>query len=148
MRQNKEVRTELLLVEDNLADIRLTREVLGTWSLPHNLSVAQTGDEALSFLRREGIYSAKPAINLVLLDLNLPGKSGFELLGELKRDTELRRIPVIVLTTSFMEADVRKAYDLHANCYIVKPIDLVEFERVSKAIENFWLTVARLPEER
>lgn len=148
MRQNKKVQAELLLVEDNLADIRLTREVLGTWSLPHNLSVAQTGEEALCFLRREGIYSAKPAINLVLLDLNLPGKSGFELLGEIKRDAELRHIPVIVLTTSFMEADVRKAYDLNANCYIVKPIDLVEFERVSKAIENFWLTVARLPEER
>ena len=148
MQLNKKVQAELLLVEDNLADIRLTREVLGVWSLPHRLSVARTGEEALTFLRREGVYSAKPAINLVLLDLNLPGKSGFELLGELKRDTKLRRIPVIVLTTSFMEDDVRKAYDLHANFYIVKPIDLVEFERVSKAIENFWLTVARLPEER
>ena len=148
MQQNKKGRAELLLVEDNPADIRLTREVLGIWSRPYNLSVAQTGDEALSFLRREGIYSAKPAIDLVLLDLNLPGKSGFELLGEIKRDTKLRRVPVIVLTTSFMEDDVRKAYDAHANCYIVKPIDLVEFERVSKAIENFWLTVARLPEER
>lgn len=148
MTRNKEVRAELLLVEDNLADIRLTREVLGIWRQPHNLSVVQTGEEALSFLRREGVYSAKPAVNLVLLDLNLPGKSGFELLGEIKRDAKLRHIPVIVLTTSFMEADVKKAYDAHANCYIVKPIDLVEFERVSKAIENFWLTVARLPEER
>ena len=148
MQQNKKGRAELLLVEDNPADIRLTREVLGIWSRPYNLSVAQTGDEALSFLRREGIYSAKPAIDLVLLDLNLPGKSGFELLGEIKRDAGLKHIPVIVLTTSFMEEEVRKAYDLHANCYIVKPIDLVEFERVSKAIENFWLTVARLPEER
>lgn len=148
MQQNKKAMAELLLVEDNLADIRLTREVLGVWSLPHNLSVVQTGEEALSFLRREGVHSAKPAINLVLLDLNLPGKSGFELLGEIKRDVKLRHIPVIVLTTSFMEADVREAYDAHANCYIVKPIDLVEFERVSKAIETFWLTVARLPEER
>lgn len=147
MQQNKKRVTELLLVEDDLSDIRLTREVLGLWSLPHNLSVVRTGDEALSFLRREGVYSVKPAINLVLLDLNLPGKSGFELLGEIKRDAKLRHIPVIVLTTSFMEADVRKAYDAHANCYIVKPIDLVEFERVSRAIENFWLTVARLPEE-
>lgn len=148
MRRNNEGRAELLLVEDNPADIRLTREVLDIWSLPHNLSVAQNGEEALSFLRREGVYSSKPAVNLVLLDLNLPGKSGFELLGEIKRDAKLKHIPVIVLTTSFMEADVKKAYDAHANCYIVKPIDLVEFERVSKAIENFWLTVARLPEER
>lgn len=147
MRQNKEVRAELLLVEDNPADVRLTREVLGVWSLPHNLSVARTGEEALSFLRREGVHSAEPATDLVLLDLNLPGQSGFELLEEIKRDEKLKHIPVIVLTTSFMEADVRKAYDAHANCYIVKPIDLVEFERVSKAIENFWLTVARLPEE-
>lgn len=148
MQQNKKVQAELLLVEDNPADIRLTREVLGIWSLPHNLSVVQTGNEALAFLRREGVYSSKPAISLVLLDLNMPGKNGFELLGEIKRDAKLRHIPVIVLTTSFMEDDVRKAYDAHANCYIVKPIDLVEFERVAKAIENFWLTVARLPEER
>lgn len=146
MPDTKKNPVEILLVEDSPADIRLTREVLGLWRQRNNLNVVQTGDDALAFLRREGSYAGRPRINMVLLDLNLPGKSGFEVLTEIKTDPELRRVPVIVLTTSFMEEDMRKAYDAHANCYIVKPIDLGEFDRVAKAIESFWFTVARFPE--
>jgi CheY-like chemotaxis protein len=139
-------RIEILLVEDNKSDVRLTREVLALWERPHNLNVAQNGDEALSFLRREGVHAGKPATSLVLLDLNLPGKSGLEVLAEIKSDEGLKQIPVIVLSTSFMETDVLKAYRAHANCYIVKPIDLDEFSKVARSIESFWFSIARLPE--
>lgn len=146
MTENKKSAVEILLVEDNRADIRLAQEVLGLWTVPHNMNVVQTGEEALSFLHRQGENSGKHGVSLVLLDLNLPGISGIEVLQEIKKDPGLKHIPVIILTTSFMEADVVKAYDSHANCYIVKPIDLNEFDRVARSIENFWLTVARLPE--
>lgn len=146
MQENKKNAVEILLVEDNPADIRLAREVLGVWRSRFNLNVARTGDEALAFLRREGGRAGQPKTNLVLLDLNLPGKSGLDVLAEIKSDKELKRIPVIILTNSFMQSDVESAYDSHANCYIVKPIDLAEFGKVARATENFWFTVARLPE--
>jgi CheY-like chemotaxis protein len=146
MQENKKNPVEILLVEDNPADIRLAREVLGVWRNRFNLNVAQTGDAALALLRREGVHAGKPKTSLVLLDLNLPGKSGLDVLAEIKSDKELKRIPVIILTNSFMQSDVDSAYESHANCYIVKPIDLAEFGKVARAIENFWLTVARLPE--
>jgi len=144
--ENKRNAVEILLIEDNPADIRLTREVLALWSRRNNLNVAQNGDEALSYLRREGAHAGKPGVNMVLLDLNLPGKSGLEVLAEIKNDEKLKQVPVLVLSTSFMETDVLKAYRAHANCYIVKPVDFDEFGRVAKAIEDFWFSAARLPE--
>ena len=136
---------EILLVEDNPADARLTREVFEGGRLATHINVVQDGDEALAFLRREGRYADSPRPKLVLLDLNLPRKDGREVLQELKSDPSLSRIPVIVLTTSAAEADILHAYDLQANCFITKPLDLDEFFDVVRAIEDFWLTTARLP---
>lgn len=136
---------EILLVEDNPADARLTREVFEGGRLTTHLNVVADGDEALAFLRREGQYADSPRPKLVLLDLNLPRKDGREVLQELKGDPSLSRIPVIVLTTSAAEADILHSYDLQANCFITKPLDLDEFFDVVRAIEDFWLTTARLP---
>ena len=136
---------EILLVEDNPADVRLTREVLEDGDNSTHLNVAADGEEAMAFLRREGSYSQSPRPNLVLLDLNLPKKDGREVLEELKRDTDLRRIPVIVLTTSAAESDISRSYQLHANCFITKPLDLDEFFEVVSSIKDFWLANARLP---
>jgi two-component system, chemotaxis family, response regulator Rcp1 len=136
---------EILLVEDNPADARLTREVFEGGRLTTHLNVVPDGDEALAFLRREGQYSECPRPKLILLDLNLPRKDGREVLQELKTDQSLSRIPVIVLTTSAAEADILHSYDLQANCFITKPLDLDEFFDVVRAIEDFWLTTARLP---
>jgi CheY-like chemotaxis protein len=138
---------EILLVEDNPADVRLTQEALREGKVKNRLSVARDGADALSFLRREGPYHDAPRPDLILLDLNLPKKDGREVLSEIKADAHLRRIPVVVLTTSSAEADILKSYELHANCYITKPVDLDQFVKVVKSIDDFWLTVVRLPSE-
>ena len=136
---------EILLVEDNPADARLTREVFEGGRLSTHLNVVADGEQALAFLRREGIYEAAPRPKLVLLDLNLPRKDGREVLEELKSDRVLCRIPVIVLTTSAAESDILRSYELQANCFITKPLDLDEYFTVVRAIEDFWLSTARLP---
>ena len=136
---------EILLVEDNPADVRLTREVLENGDDSTRLRVVRDGEEAMAFLRREGEYAECARPNLVLLDLNLPKKDGREVLEEVKADSELCRIPVVVLTTSAAEADISRSYELQANCYITKPVDLDEFFDVVGSIKSFWLASARLP---
>lgn len=136
---------ELLLVEDSEPDVRLTREALKEAKMWNNLWVVEDGVEAIEFLRRSGRYADSPRPDLILLDLNLPRKDGRQVLLEIKADPSLRRIPVVVLTTSRDEADVLRAYDLHANCYITKPVDFNRFMEVVRSIEDFWLTVVRLP---
>jgi chemotaxis family two-component system response regulator Rcp1 len=145
---NKQERTtpvEILLVEDNPGDVRLTQEALKESKVTNNLSVAEDGVEALAFLKQEGKYADAPRPDLLLLDLNLPKKDGRELLEEIKADEHLRRIPVVVLTTSKAEEDILRMYDQHANCYITKPIDFDQFIDVIKSIEEFWLTLVKLP---
>jgi len=136
---------EILLVEDNTGDVRLTVEALKEGKVRNRMSVVRDGVEALAFLRREGPYRDAPRPDLILLDLNLPRKDGREVLADVKGDPELRRIPVVILTTSQEEKDIFKSYDLHANCYITKPIDLEQFVTVAKAVEDFWLTIVKLP---
>ncbi len=136
---------DILLVEDNPADVRLTRGALHTGPVSARLHVARDGVEALAFLHHEGDHRNAPRPDLILLDLNLPNKSGAEVLKEIKADEELRRIPVVVLTTSGAEEDVRASYDRSANCYITKPVTLDEYAAVIRAIEAFWLLVAELP---
>lgn len=136
---------EILLVEDNPADVRLTREALIEEKLHNNLSVVNDGVEAIAFLRKEGRYSNSVRPDLILLDLNLPRKDGREVLKEIKGDDNLKCIPVVVLTVSKAEEDILKSYNLHANCYITKPIDLNQFSKVVKSIKDFWLTIVRLP---
>ena len=136
---------EILLVEDNPADARLTREVFEGGRLSTHLNVVSDGEQALAFLRREGIYESAPRPKLVLLDLNLPRKDGREVLGELKTDPMLCRIPVIVLTTSAAQTDIMRSYELQANCSITKPLDLDEYFAVVRSIEDFWLATVRLP---
>jgi chemotaxis family two-component system response regulator Rcp1 len=138
---------EILLVEDNPGDIRLTREGLKEGRIFNNLSVVEDGVEAMAFLRREGEYADAPHPDLILLDLNLPKKDGREVLKEIKSDPKLRRIPVVILTTSRAEEDIMGTYDQHANCYIIKPVDFDQFVNVVKTIEDFWLTIVRLPPE-
>ncbi len=136
---------EILLVEDSPGDVRLTIEALKDGKVRNNLSVVGDGEEALAFLRRQGKYADAPLPDLVLLDLNLPKMDGREVLAEIKNDSLLKRIPVVVLTTSRAEQDVLRSYDLHANCYITKPVDLDQFIGVIRTIEDFWLTVVTLP---
>jgi CheY-like chemotaxis protein len=136
---------EILLVEDNPGDVRLTQEALKEGKVANNLHVAMDGVEALAFLRREGEYSDKPRPDLILLDLNLPKKDGREVLEEIKNDEKLKKIPVVILTTSQDETDVLKTYKLHANCFITKPVDLDQFITVVHSIEDFWLTLVKLP---
>lgn len=136
---------EILLVEDNPGDVFLTQEAFREGRLAHRLSVVEDGEEALRFLRREGKHRDAPQPDLILMDLNLPKKDGRELLGEVKTDPELRQIPVIVLTTSGAEQDIARAYKLHANCYLTKPIQMDEFLRTIRSVEDFWLSVVRLP---
>ena len=138
---------EILLVEDSPGDIRLTQEVLKGGKILNRLSVVEDGVQAIAFLNREVPYANAPLPDLILLDLNLPKKDGREVLEVIKTDRKFRRIPVIILTTSRAEEDITKAYDLHANCYIAKPIDLDQFIRVIKSIEEFWLTIVKLPSE-
>jgi len=139
---------EIPLVEDNAGDIRLTREALKDAKVLNTLHVARDGEEAMEFLCRKGKHADAPRPDLVLLDLNLPRKDGREVLSEIKADEVLKRIPVVILTTSKSEEDVLKMYNLHANCYVTKPLDLEQFIRVVQAIEDFWFTVVRLPNER
>jgi chemotaxis family two-component system response regulator Rcp1 len=138
---------EILLVEDNPGDVRLTREALKDGKIVNNLHVAEDGVDALAFLRREGKYHNAVRPELILLDLNLPKKDGREVLAEIKADKELKRIPVVILTSSAAEQDIVKSYNLHANCYVTKPVDLDQFINVVKSIEHFWLTVVKLPPE-
>jgi len=136
---------EILLVEDDPGDVRLTLEALKGAKVTNRLSVVGDGIEALAFLRRAGKYAGAPGPDLILLDLNLPKMDGREVLAEIKADPDLKRIPVVVLTTSHDEQDVLQAYNTHANCYITKPVDLKQFLSVVESIENFWLTIVKLP---
>ena len=138
---------DILLVEDNPGDVRLTKEALSDAKVLNTLTVAIDGLEALAALLREGRFANAPRPDIILLDLNLPRKDGRAVLAEIKADPELRRIPVVVLTTSKAEEDVLRTYDLHANCYITKPLDLEQFITVVKSIEDFWFTVVKLPSE-
>ena len=136
---------DMLIVEDNPADRRLAVEALKEGKVINRLYEVEDGVEALEFLRREGEYKDAPRPDLILLDLNLPRKDGREVLAEIKEDEVLRRIPVVVLTTSRDEVDVLKMYDLHANCYVTKPLDLADFIEVVRSIEHFWLSIVMLP---
>jgi CheY-like chemotaxis protein len=139
---------EILLVEDNPGDARLTEEILKEQKVRNTLHTVGDGDEALAFLRRQGKYKDAPRPGLVLLDLNLPRKDGREVLAEIKADRDLKLLPVVILTTSRAEEDVLKAYGLHANCYITKPVDLEQLISVVRNIKDFWLTVVTLPSDR
>ncbi|HEY0157262.1 MAG TPA: response regulator [Thermoanaerobaculia bacterium] len=143
--QTAPVPIEILLVEDNPGDARLAQEALKDSKLQNVLHVVRDGVEAMDFLRRQGKHAGAPRPDLVVLDLNLPRKDGREVLAEIKTDDSLKRIPVVILTTSRDEEDVLKSYDLHANCYITKPIDLQQFIKVVRSIEDFWLTIVKLP---
>jgi two-component system, chemotaxis family, response regulator Rcp1 len=136
---------EILLVEDNPGDVRLTIEALNDAKLGNNLSIVRDGVEAMAFLCQEGPYASAPSPDLILLDLNLPRMDGREVLAQVKEHPDLQRIPVVVLTTSDAQPDVQRAYELHANCYITKPVDLEQFIKVVRSIEDFWLTIVRLP---
>ncbi len=136
---------EILLVEDNPGDVRLTEEALKEGKVLNNIHLANDGVEAVSFLQKEGKYADAVRPDLILLDLNLPKKDGREVLMEIKKDEALRRIPIVVLTTSKAEEDIIRTYDYHANCYITKPVDFDQFIKVVKSIEDFWLSVVKLP---
>ena len=136
---------EILLVEDNPGDVRLTKEALKEGKVYNNLHWAKDGVEALEFLKRQGKHAKAPRPDIILLDLNLPKKDGREVLALIKKDSDLKQIPVVVLTTSEAEEDVLKSYELHANCYVTKPVDLEKFIHVVQSIDRFWLTVVTLP---
>jgi chemotaxis family two-component system response regulator Rcp1 len=136
---------EILLVEDSPGDVRLTREALKDAKMHINLHVASDGIEAMAFLNREGEYADVPRPDLILLDLNLPRKDGRQVLEEIKENPALMTIPIVILTTSASEEDVLRSYRLHANCYISKPVDLDGFLKVIKSIDNFWLSIVKLP---
>lgn len=138
---------QVLLVEDNPGDVQLTRIALEDSKISVNLSVVEDGVEAMAFLRKQEKYADVPHPDIVLLDLNLPKKDGREVLAEIKTDEYLKRIPVVVLTTSQAEEDIVRAYDLAANCYIAKPVDFDQFVRIVKSIENFWFAIVKLPPE-
>jgi chemotaxis family two-component system response regulator Rcp1 len=138
---------QILLVEDNPADVRLTIEALREGRVRNTLHFASDGVEAIDFLRRRGKFTVAPRPDLILLDLNLPRKDGREVLAEIKGDPDLKRIPVVVLTTSSAETDILKSYALHANCYISKPVDLERFVTVVKSIDDFWFTIVKLPKD-
>ncbi len=148
MIRNAGAPVDILLVEDNPGDYRLTKEALKEGKVYNNLHWAQDGVEAIEFLKRRGKYDAAPRPDIILLDLNLPKKDGREVLSEIKRDEALRTIPVVILTTSKAEEDVLRSYDLHANCYVTKPVDLDKFIVVVQSIDRFWLTVVTLPPGR
>jgi CheY-like chemotaxis protein len=136
---------DILLVEDNPGDARLAKEALAESKIKNNLHFVGDGEEASDFLFRKGKFENAPRPDLILLDLNLPKKDVRELLAEIKNDPHLKRIPVVILTTSKAEEDIIKTYNLHANCYITKPLDLDQFMKVVRSIEEFWLTIVRLP---
>jgi two-component system response regulator len=136
---------DILLVEDNPGDVRLAQEALKESKVRNKLYVVEDGVEAMAFLRRQGKYAGVPRPDLILLDLNLPRKSGREVLEEVKTDDALKRIPVVVLTVSRADEDIIKSYNHHANCYITKPLDFTRFMEITKVIEGFWLTIVTLP---
>jgi CheY-like chemotaxis protein len=138
---------EVLLVEDSPGDVRLTREALKEGKVRNNLNVVPDGVEAMAYLRREAPYGNATRPDIVLLDLNMPRKDGREVLAEMKADDSLKRIPVVILTTSEAEQDILRTYDLHANCYLTKPVDLDQFISIVKSVEDFWLTIVKLPSE-
>jgi len=138
---------EILLVEDNPGDVRLTQEAFKDGKMLNKLHVVEDGMEALAFLKREGKYTDVPRPELILLDLNLPRKDGRDVLAEIKADRDLKRIPVVILTTSRSEEDILRSYDLNANCYITKPLEFDKFIEIVKSIEDFWLTIVKLPTE-
>ena len=137
----------ILLVEDNLGDIRLTLEALKEGKVCNQLLIARDGVEAMDILTRQPPYADLPRPDLILLDLNMPRKDGREVLAEIKNNPSLKRIPVVILTTSKAEEDVLRSYDLHANCYITKPVDLEQFMKVIASIKEFWLSIVKLPEK-
>jgi two-component system, chemotaxis family, response regulator Rcp1 len=136
---------DILLVEDNEGDARLAREAMRDSKIRNALHHVVDGEEAMAFLKKQGKHSAAPRPDLILLDLNLPKKDGRQVLAEIKDDEDLKRIPVVILTVSSAEEDILKAYNLHANCYITKPIDLGQFMKVVRSVEDFWLTIVKLP---
>ena len=139
---------EVLLVEDSPGDVRLTREAFREVNIAINLSVASDGLEAMSFLRKEGMHASAPRPGIILLDLNLPKMDGREVLAKIKEDDSLKTIPIVILTTSDAEVDIAKSYQLQANCYLSKPVQLDAFEALVKSINDFWLTKAKLPQYR
>ena len=139
---------EILLVEDNPADIRLTQVAINKSKIANNLYIVKDGVEAIDFLRKQGDHKDAVRPDLILLDLNLPKKNGFEVLKEIKEDEDLKRIPVVILSISDAEEDLLKTYNFHANCYIKKPVDINEFEKIVKSIGNFWFTIVILPENK
>jgi chemotaxis family two-component system response regulator Rcp1 len=136
---------EILLVEDNKADARLTMEALKDGKIQNNITVLEDGVEAMAYLRCEGKYSGAVRPDLIVLDLNLPKKDGREVLAEVKADPSLKTIPVVIMTVSKAEEDILKSYSLHANCYVTKPVDFTQFVKVVRTIEDFWLTIVKLP---
>lgn len=138
-------KVEILLVEDNPADIRLIQEAFKEGGIFSHLNITRDGEQAMAYLRQEGTYSRSPRPAFILLDLNLPRKDGREVLAEIKGDTSLRRIPVVVLSTSTSVEDVRFAYDLHANCYVPKPLDVDQLVQLGRTLEEFWLSTVLLP---
>ena len=136
---------EILLVEDNPADVRLTREALKDGKLSNNLNVVEDGAEAMYFLRKEGKYASVQLPDLILLDLNLPKEDGRQALSEIKSDDNLKHLPVVIVTSSRSEEDILRSYNLHANCYVTKPIDMDQFNKVVNAIQEFWFTIVKLP---
>jgi chemotaxis family two-component system response regulator Rcp1 len=144
---NNERAINILLVEDNPGDIRLTREVLKEGRIRNVLNVVTDGEQAVLYLNKSGEYANTLRPDIILLDLNLPKKDGREVLAEIKADPSLMRIPVIILTTSSAERDISNMYDHHANCYITKPVDFNQFINVIKSIENFWLNIVILPSD-
>jgi two-component system, chemotaxis family, response regulator Rcp1 len=137
---------EILLVEDNYADVRLTEEVFKQCRVPHRLSVVSNGEEAMAWLRRDGAYAAKSRPDLILLDLNLPRMDGRAVLAAVKTDAHLKSIPIVVLSSSSADSDLTCSYELHANCYLIKPLGLEAFEAVMREIEVFWLMFVKLPQ--
>lgn len=143
MNEYKRVKAKILLVEDNAADIRLTKEVLQGSKIVSNLDVVRDGVEAIEFLKKRGKYSNVNRPNLILLDLNLPKRNGFYVLEEIKKDEELKRIPIVILTVSDARDDLIKAYNLHANCYVIKPLEMKEFYKIINSIVDFWFTIVK-----
>jgi two-component system, chemotaxis family, response regulator Rcp1 len=148
MNSQKDDVMQILLVEDNPGDIRLTQEALKEGTIRNELHVVKDGVEAIDFLKRKGKYTNSPTPDIILLDLNLPRKDGREVLAEIKADDNLKLIPVIILTTSDADLDVQKSYKLHANCFITKPVDLDQFIFIIRQIETFWFTVVKLPTKK
>jgi len=147
MNENKRIKAKILLVEDNAADIRLTKEVLQESKIVRILDVVSDGVEAIDFLKKRGKFSNTSKPNLILLDLNLPKRNGFEVLEEIKQDADLKRIPIVILTVSDAKEDLIKAYNLHANCYVLKPLEMKEFHKIINSIVDFWFKTVKPFEE-